>query len=71
LNIEWRDKQGRDLEFVLLGMDVDEAKFDGKAYYAMLIKHQDRVAERIAIPQPFTLDQWQYGRPVAQWITLG
>ena len=72
LSIEWRERQPRGLEFVLLGMDVDEGTFGGKGYYTMLIEHRDGgIAERVAIPQPFTLEQWQYGQSTTQWITLG
>ncbi|KAH7068982.1 heterokaryon incompatibility protein-domain-containing protein [Paraphoma chrysanthemicola] len=72
LNIEWRQRQNRRLEFVLLGMDVDEAAFGEKGYYAMLIEYRDGgIAERVAIPQPFTMEQWGYGEGRTQWVTLG
>ncbi|KAF2032758.1 HET-domain-containing protein [Setomelanomma holmii] len=72
LNIEWRERQPRGLEFVLLGMDVDEVAFGGKGYYAMLIEQKDGgVAERVAVPQPFTLEQWAYGEGRTGWVTLG
>jgi hypothetical protein len=72
LNIEWRERQSRGLEFVLLGMDTDEAAFGGKGCYTMLIEHREGgVAERVAIPQPFTMEQWGYGECRTQWVTLG
>lgn len=71
LSIKWRERQGRALDFVLLGKEYGSAAAgNGGAYRAMLIKYKDGIAQRVAIPQSFTLDQWLYGQTTMQWITL-
>ncbi|KAL6704783.1 hypothetical protein ACN47E_007587 [Coniothyrium glycines] len=75
LDIHWREMQDQDQEFdfVLIGVSIDRTgpRNGKRQYHALLVHHQDGIAERIAIPQTFSLDQWYRGNPSKQWIALG